>query len=99
MKTAALLLLAGFGLAAQTGMDLPSLVAVYKDLHQNPELSTHEERTASLLAGALRKAGYTVTEHVGRYANGTPAAGVVAILKNGPGPTLLVRTEMDALPV
>ena len=96
MKTAGLLLLAALTLAAQ---DLPSLLTFYQDLHQHPELSAHEERTAGVLAGELRKAGFTVTEHVGKYAGGAPAAGIVAILKNGPGPTLLVRTEMDALPV
>ena len=79
--------------------ELPSLLAVYKDLHANPELSLHEARTSALLAAELRKAGYTVTDHIGRYANGSPAFGVAAILKNGAGPTVLVRTEMDALPV
>ncbi|MGA2594750.1 MAG: amidohydrolase, partial [Bryobacteraceae bacterium] len=62
-------------------------------------LSQYEEHTAALLANELRKSGYTVTEHVGRYADGQGAYGVVAILKNGAGPMVLLRTEMDALPV
>ena len=79
--------------------NLPVLVDTYKDLHAHPELSHHEERTSALLATALRAAGYTVTEHVGKYPDGTQAFGVVAILKNGAGPTLLVRADMDALPI
>jgi amidohydrolase len=78
---------------------VPALLAVYKDLHAHPELSQHEERTSAMLAEELRKAGYTVTEHVGRYADGSAARGIVAILKNGAGSTVLVRTDMDALPV
>ncbi|MGA2348432.1 MAG: amidohydrolase [Candidatus Sulfotelmatobacter sp.] len=66
--------------------------ALYLDLHQNPELSSHETQTAAKLAGRLRSAGYDVTEHVG-------GTGVVAILKNGPGPIIMLRTELDALPV
>jgi amidohydrolase len=78
---------------------LGNLVATYKGLHAAPELSHHEVKTSALLAGELRKAGYTVTEHVGRYPDGSQAYGVAAILKNGAGPTLLVRTDLDALPV
>src|ERR1022692_3904348 len=70
----------------------PDAHALYLDLHQNPELSAHEIQTAAKLAGRLRSAGYDVTEHVG-------GTGVVAILKNGPGPTIMLRTELDALPV
>src|ERR1035441_123989 len=79
--------------------DLPSLIAIYRDLHAHPELSHHEERTSALLAGELRKAGYTVTEHLGKFSDGSPAFGIVAVMKNGSGPTVLVRTELDALPV
>ncbi len=79
--------------------ELPGLVDTYKDIHAHPELSHHEARTSALLAGELRKAGYAVTEHVGRYPDGSQAYGVVAILKNGEGPTLLIRTDLDALPV
>ncbi len=70
----------------------PDAYALYLDLHQHPELSSHETRTAALLAQRLRQLGYEVTENVG-------GTGVVAILKNGPGPTVMLRTELDALPV
>lgn len=66
--------------------------ALYLDLHQSPELSNHETQTAAKLAAHLRSAGYEVTEHVG-------GTGVVAILKNGDGPAIMLRTELDALPV
>jgi amidohydrolase len=79
--------------------ELPGLVSTYKGIHAHPELSHHEEMTAALLATQLRKAGFTVTEHVGKYPDGTQAYGVVAILENGPGPRLLIRTDMDALPI
>lgn len=65
---------------------------MYLDLHAHPELSGHETETASKLAAALRKAGYEVTEHVGN-------TGIVAVMKNGSGPTVMLRTELDALPV
>jgi hippurate hydrolase len=70
----------------------PDAHALYVDLHQHPELSSHETQTAAKLAGRLRSLGYEVTEHVG-------GTGIVAILKNGPGPTVMLRTELDALPV
>jgi amidohydrolase len=78
---------------------LPELVTMYQGLHQRPELSHYEAKTSAWLAGELRDAGYTVTDHIGKYTDGSPAYGVVALLKNGAGPTLLVRTDMDALPV
>jgi hippurate hydrolase len=78
---------------------LPALTETYKHLHRNPELSRHEEQTSAYLAGELRKLGYTVTEHVGKYADGVQAFGIVAVLENGAGPRLLIRTDMDALPV
>jgi hippurate hydrolase len=78
---------------------LPALTETYKHLHRNPELSHHEEKTSAYLAGELRKLGYTVTEHVGKYQDGTQAFGIVALLENGAGPRLLIRTDMDALPV
>ena len=77
----------------------PDLLDFYKNLHAHPELSHFEEHTSAMLAAELRKAGYTVTEHVGKYPDGSQAYGVVGILKNGPGPTLLVRADMDALPI
>jgi len=79
--------------------DLPDLINIYKDLHAHPELSHQESRTSALLAAELRKAGYTVTEHVGKYPDGSQAYGVVALLENGPGPRLLIRTDLDALPI
>jgi amidohydrolase len=70
----------------------PDAHALYLDLHQNPELSSHETQTATKLAARLRALGYEVTEHVG-------GTGIVAVLKNGAGPTVMLRTELDALPV
>ncbi|MFY9701033.1 MAG: amidohydrolase [Terriglobales bacterium] len=70
----------------------PAAHDLYLDLHQSPELSSHETQTASKLAARLRALGYEVTEAVG-------GTGVVAILKNGAGPTIMLRTELDALPV
>ncbi len=78
---------------------IAGLLSTYEGIHAHPELSHHEEMTAALLATELRKAGFTVAEHVGRYPDGTQAHGVVAILENGPGPRLLIRTDMDALPI
>lgn len=72
--------------------DMPGLMAIYRDLHANPELSFQEVRSAKVMADAARKAGFTVTEKVGR-------TGVVAVLKNGEGPTVLIRADMDGLPV
>jgi len=87
------------GLAASAERQLPALTETYKHLHRAPELSRHEEQTSAFLAGELRKLGYTVTEHVGKYEDGEQAFGVVAVLENGAGPRLLIRTDMDALPV
>jgi hippurate hydrolase len=72
--------------------ELPSLESLYRDLHTHPELSLAEVRTAAHMADELRKAGFDVTTGVG-------GTGVVGVLKNGPGPTVLVRTDLDALPV
>lgn len=72
--------------------DLPSLMTLYRDLHAHPELSMLEVRSPALLAAEARKLGFTVTEHVGK-------SGVVAVMKNGPGPTVLIRADMDGLPV
>lgn len=79
-------------LQSQVAPVVPDARALYEDIHQHPELSSHETRTAALLAEKLRALGYDVTEHVG-------GTGVVAIMKNGPGPTVMLRTELDALPV
>ena len=79
---------------------LPSLVSIYKGIHAAPELSHHEERTSGLLAQELTSLGFAVTEHVGKYPNPDwKGYGVVAVMKNGAGPTVLVRADMDALPV
>ncbi|MDQ6893081.1 MAG: amidohydrolase [Acidobacteriota bacterium] len=87
-------LAAADGPAALSGLDAlyPSLDSLYIDLHRNPELSLHEEKTAAKLASRMRAAGYEVTEHVGGH-------GIVGVLKNGAGPTLWLRTDMDALPM
>src|SRR3989440_1684368 len=80
--------------------ELAQLVSTYKMLHAAPELSHHEEKTAAFVAAQLRPLGFTVTERVGKYAQPEwTSYGVVAVLKNGAGPTVLVRTELDALPV
>ena len=70
----------------------PQLETIYKDIHANPELSFKETCTAAKLAAEMRAIGFEVTERVG-------GTGIVAIYKNGPGPTVLVRTELDALPM
>jgi hippurate hydrolase len=71
---------------------LPDLEALYKDVHAHPELSMQEKRTAGLAADRLRAAGYEVTERVGK-------TGVVGLLRNGDGPTVMLRADMDALPI
>lgn len=72
--------------------DMPSLLAVYRDLHANPELSMQETRTAAKLAAEVKKLGFDVTTGVGK-------TGVVAVMRNGPGPVLMLRADMDGLPV
>lgn len=93
-------------LQAQQALDtmisesLPSLVETYKYLHTNPELSYQEEKTSAYVAKELRALGFEVTERVGNYEqSGRVCYGVVAVLKNGNGPTVLVRTDLDALPL
>lgn len=77
---------------APLGELLPALEALYTDVHAHPELSMQEHRTAGLAAERLRAAGYEVTTGVG-------GTGVVGVLRNGPGPTVMLRADMDALPV
>jgi amidohydrolase len=105
MRKLAFLLLLTMPLAAQT-LDqrvqaaLPSLVETYRTLHASPELSMQEVKTSAFVASRLRELGYEVTYPFGRYQD--PAAtcyGVVAILRNGDGPTVLVRSDMDGLPI
>ena len=104
-----LLAVIGFALAPVSGQQsldpiidqqIGSLVATYKTLHAAPELSHHEDKTSAFFAKELRALGYTVTDHFGKYTRPELTAyGVVAVMKNGPGPTLFVRTDLDALPV
>ncbi|HEY0043360.1 MAG TPA: amidohydrolase [Allosphingosinicella sp.] len=79
-------------LADQVRADMPSLMAIYRDLHANPELSMQESRSSAKMAAEAKKLGFDVTTGVGK-------TGIVAVLKNGPGPVLLMRADMDALPV
>src|SRR5438093_1397295 len=80
--------------------ELPSLLTIYKDFHTHPELSAHEERSSAIVAKELKAAGCEVTEHVGKYDKpGVTCFGVVGVMKNGAGPTVLVRSDLDALPV
>ncbi len=80
--------------------DMASMLSTYKMLHAAPELSHREEKTSVFFAGELRKLGYTVTERLGKFENAEwTGYGVIAVMKNGAGPTVLVRTELDALPV
>ena len=85
---------AGDKRAIDTGLDrgYAHLDALYKDIHQHPELGMQEVRTAAILAKEMRALGFEVTEHFG-------GTGIVAIYKNGPGPMVMVRTELDALPM
>jgi amidohydrolase len=80
--------------------EIAQLVSTYKMLHAAPELSHYEEKTSAFLAAQLRSFGYTVTERVGKYDRPQFSGyGVVAVLRNGDGPTVLVRTDLDGLPV
>ncbi|MSU19300.1 MAG: amidohydrolase [Lacunisphaera sp.] len=78
--------------ADKVAAEYPSLERLYQDLHAHPELSLMEEKTSAKIANELRQAGFEVTEKFGGY-------GIVGVLKNGPGPTLLIRTDLDGLPV
>ncbi len=77
---------------AKIAAEMPDLIKLYEHLHANPEVSMVEVETAARMADELRKAGYEVTQKVG-------GTGVVGVMKNGPGPTLLLRADMDGLPV
>ncbi|WP_265561717.1 M20 metallopeptidase family protein [Sphingomicrobium arenosum] len=79
-------------LRADIAEEMPELIELYRFLHANPELSNEEHQTAAKLAGIARDLGFTVTEGVG-------GTGVVAMMENGPGPVLLLRADMDGLPV
>src|SRR5258707_8470730 len=75
-----------------TDQYLTNLVNIYKDIHSHPELSLQEERTSSKLASLMKEFGFEVHKNVGGH-------GIVCIFRNGTGPTVMVRTDMDALPV
>lgn len=80
--------------------ELPSLITIYKDLHTHPELSTREERSAGIVAKELKAAGCEVTEHVGKYEKADmPCFGVIGVMKNGDGPVVAIRSDLDGLPV
>ena len=104
-RIAIVLLLIASSAAAQTldqmiDREMPSLLTTYKQLHAAPELSMQEKNSSALVASRLKELGYEVTYPVGQYAEpGATCYGVVAIMRNGSGPTLLVRSDMDALPV
>src|SRR6266436_2296336 len=98
--TVAMPLAAQSDLDQRVGKEMDSLVAAYKHLHENPELSTQEKESSALIAAELRKLGYSVTDHFGQYESpGLVAYGIVGVLRNGSGPTVYVRTDMDALPI
>ncbi len=80
------------GLREAVRADLPALLSLYRDLHRHPELSHQEVRTSALLAKRMRTLGFVVTTGVG-------GTGIVAVMKNGSGPVLMIRTDMDGLPV
>jgi hippurate hydrolase len=82
----------GAGIRGEVDTIYPQLQALYRDLHAHPELSAHETGTSAKLAGRLKELGYDVTTGVG-------GTGLVGVLKNGTGPTVALRVELDALPV
>ncbi|MEO5722450.1 MAG: amidohydrolase [Chthoniobacterales bacterium] len=83
-----------------TDAELPALLTIYKDLHAHPELSGHEEKTSAFIAKELKAVGCEVTEKVGKYDKKESVPfGVVGVMKNGDGPTVMVRTDLDGLPV
>ncbi|MEM6511145.1 M20 family metallopeptidase [Pseudoalteromonas sp.] len=94
--SAALLLLSPFAQATTLDLNLqktmPEIEKLYLDLHQSPELSYHEKETGQKLAKQLKQLGFTVTDNVGGY-------GVVGVFKNGDGPTVMIRTDTDGLPI
>ena len=98
MKPLLLVLLTSFSLQGADSLDAfieaerPALLKLYEHLHAHPELSFHEEKTSARMAEEIQALGFEVTEKVGGF-------GVVAVLKNGPGKTVLVRTDLDGLPV
>jgi amidohydrolase len=103
---ATIVLFAALPVAAQNSVDqsidknMAAWLETYQHLHQNPELSMQEKETSAFVAAALDSLGYEVTDHFGEYSNPRDVSyGVVGVLKNGAGPVVYVRTELDALPV
>src|ERR1043166_9959329 len=99
-------ILLGFSVSAQetpqslADAELPALLGIYKDLHTHPERSTQEQRSSAIVAKELKAAGCGVTERVGKYDQpGAICFGIVGVMKNGAGPTVMVRSDLDALPV
>lgn len=91
---------AGDGLASAVDAELPALLETYRYLHANPEISYLERQTSRFVASRLRKLGFQVTEEVGDYGvEGRISYGLVAVLENGDGLTVMVRTDLDGLPV
>ena len=87
-------------LAESVAAELGPLRAIYEKLHAEPELSYREERTAAYLTARMKELGFDVTERVGRYEDAARTSyGLVAVMTNGDGPTVLVRTDLDALPI
>lgn len=87
-------------LSSRVDKVVPSLVEVYHHLHANPELSYYEKETSEFLASRLRELGFEVTEKVGDYkVAGRTSYGLVGVMRNGEGPTVMVRTDLDGLPV
>lgn len=85
---------------SRAAAEIDSLFGTYKHLHANPELSYQEDRTAAFVAEELRQLGFEVSEKVGDYGvQGRTAYGVVAVMRNGDGPTVLIRTDLDGLPI
>src|SRR5260370_42658358 len=84
----------------RVGKEMDSLVATYKHLHENPELSTQEKESSALIATELRKLGYDVTDHFGQYDSaGLVSYGIVGVLRNGPGPAVYVPPDIHPLPI
>ncbi len=100
LGTASLAASGAHPIGAAVKHELPSLLAFYKERHAAPELSHYEVASAAAVAKELRAAGFEVTENVGRYLDATlQGHGVVAVMENGKGRTLLLRSDLDALPV
>ena len=100
LLSSSLLMAQDSSLEERIEQNLDGLLQTYKYLHSHPELSYQEKNTSAYLARELRSLGYQVTERVGQYENPQRTSyGLVGVMSNGPGPTLMMRTDLDALPV